>query len=52
MSTENNKEIVRRFINEALTGRNLAAADEVLAPKYVNSLTGADLAPLRGSSPA
>ena len=48
MSTENNKETVRRFINEALTGRNLAIADEVLAPNYLNSLTGADLAAFKG----
>ncbi len=48
MSTENNKETVRRFINEALTGRNLAVADEVLAPNYLNSLTGGDLAAFKG----
>ena len=48
MSTENNKEIVRRFITEALSGRNVGLADEVLAPNYVNSLTGADLAAFKG----
>ena len=48
MSTEHNKEIVRRFITEALSGRNVGLADEVLAPNYVNSLTGADLAAFKG----
>jgi predicted ester cyclase len=43
MSTEQNKEIVRRFVLEALSGRNLGLADEVLAPNYANRLTGADL---------
>ena len=48
MSTEHNKEIVRRFVTEALSGRNLGLADEVLAPNYVNRLTGADLAAFKG----
>jgi predicted ester cyclase len=48
MSTERNKEIVRRFVMEALSGRNLGLADEVLAPNYVNRLTGADLAAFKG----
>jgi predicted ester cyclase len=48
MSTEQNKEIVRRFVMEALSGRNLSLADEVLAPNYVNRLTGADLAAFKG----
>jgi predicted ester cyclase len=48
MSTEQNKEIVRRFVTEALSGRNLSLADEVLAPNYVNRLIGADLAALKG----
>jgi predicted ester cyclase len=48
MSTEQNKVVVRRFITEALTGRNLGVADEVLAPNYVNRLTGADLAGFKG----
>jgi predicted ester cyclase len=48
MSTEHNKEIVRRFITEALSGRNLGLADEVLAPNYVNRMTGADLAAFKG----
>jgi predicted ester cyclase len=48
MSTEQNKEIVRRFVTEALSGRNLGLADELLAPNYVNRLTGADLAAFKG----
>ena len=48
MSTEQNKEIVRRFVTEALSGRNLGLADEVLAPNYVNRMTGADLAAFKG----
>jgi predicted ester cyclase len=48
MSTEHNKEIVRQFITEVLSGRNISLADEVLAPNYVNRMTGADLAALKG----
>jgi predicted ester cyclase len=48
MSTEQNKEVVRRFVTEALSGRNVGLADEVLAPNYVNRLTGADLAGFKG----
>jgi predicted ester cyclase len=47
MSIEN-KEIVRRFVTEALSGRNLGLADEVLGPNYVNRMTGADLAAFKG----
>ena len=48
MSTEQNKAVVRRFMVEVLTGRNLGLADEVLAPNYVNRMTGADLAGFKG----
>ncbi len=48
MSTEQNKVVVRRFMMEALTGHNLGLADEVLAPNYVNRMTGADLAAFKG----
>jgi predicted ester cyclase len=48
MSTEQNKAIVRRFMTEALTGRNLGVADEVLAPDYFNFMTGGDLAAFKG----
>ena len=48
MSTDQNKAIVRRFVMEVLTGRNLGLADEILASNYVNRLTGADLAAFKG----
>ena len=48
MSTEQNKSVVRRFISEALSGRNVGVADEVLAPNYANRMTGADLAAFKG----
>jgi len=48
MSTEQNKVVVRRFVTEALSGRNVGVADEVLAPNYVNRMTGADLAGFKG----
>jgi len=41
MSTEQNKAVVHRFITEALSGRNVDLADEVLAPNYANRMTGA-----------
>ncbi len=44
MSTEQNKAVVRRFMTEVLTGRNVGLADELLAPNYVNRLMGMDLA--------
>jgi predicted ester cyclase len=43
MSTEQNKEIVHEFMMEVLSGQNLDIADEILAPNYVNLLTGADV---------
>lgn len=48
MSAEQNKAIVRRFMMEVLTGRNLGLTDEILAPSYVNHMTGADLAAFKG----
>ena len=48
MSTEQNKAIVRRFMMEVLTGRNLGLADEMLAPNYKNFMTGADIAAFKG----
>ena len=45
MSTEQNKAVVRRFIADVVVGGNLGAADELLAPNYVNAMIpGADLA--------
>jgi predicted ester cyclase len=48
MSTEQNKAVVRRFMTEVLSGRNVGVADEVLAPNYANLSTGADLAGFKG----
>lgn len=48
MSTEQNKAVVREFMMEVLSGHNLDIADEVLAPDYVNLMTGADLAGFKG----
>ena len=48
MSTEQNKAVVRRFMTEVLSGRDLGVADEVLAPKYANLSIGADLAAFKG----
>jgi predicted ester cyclase len=44
MSTEHNKAVVRSFIEEVLGGRNIALADELLAPNFTNSMTGSDIA--------
>jgi predicted ester cyclase len=48
MSAEQNKVVIRRFMQEALTGRNLAIADEILAPNYKNHMTGADIIAFKG----
>jgi predicted SnoaL-like aldol condensation-catalyzing enzyme len=36
MSTEQNKAVVRRFIEDVLYNQNVAIADELMAPDYVN----------------
>jgi predicted SnoaL-like aldol condensation-catalyzing enzyme len=38
MSTEQNKAVVRRFIEEILTNQNAALVDELFAPDYVNHM--------------
>ena len=38
MSTEQNKAVVRRFIEEILTIQNATLVDELLAPDYVNHM--------------
>jgi predicted SnoaL-like aldol condensation-catalyzing enzyme len=38
MSTEQNKAVVRRFIEEVLNNQNVALVDELFAPDYVNHL--------------
>jgi len=40
MTTDENKIIVRRFINEILSGGNIDLIDELLAPDYVNPSMG------------
>jgi predicted ester cyclase len=44
MSTDHNKDVVRRFINEVLVGGDVDAVDELLAPNYMNRAMGTDLA--------
>ena len=36
MSAEENKEVVRRFVEEVMNGGDLDAADELVAPNHVN----------------
>ena len=43
MATEQNKDVVRRFITEVLSAGRLDRIDELLAPGYVNRAFGADL---------
>ena len=43
MATAQNKDVVRRFITEVLSGGQLDQIDELLAPTYVNRAFGADL---------
>jgi predicted SnoaL-like aldol condensation-catalyzing enzyme len=38
MSTEQNKAVVRRFIEEVLNKQNVALVDELFAPDYVNHM--------------
>ena len=43
MATEQNKDVVRRFITEVLSEGQLDRIDELLAPSYVNRAFDADL---------
>lgn len=43
MATDNNKDVVRRFITEVLAGGQLDRIDELVAPGYVNRAFGAGL---------
>lgn len=53
MSAEQNKAVVRRFVNEVLVGGRANVIDEVCAPTYVNKgLGGADLAAFKAALPA
>ncbi len=40
MATDENKAIVRRYVNEVLVGGNVDLVDELLAPDYVNRAMG------------
>jgi predicted SnoaL-like aldol condensation-catalyzing enzyme len=42
MAAEQNKDIVRRFITEVLSGGRIDLVDELVAPGYVNRAFGAD----------
>lgn len=48
MATDQNKEVVRRFINEVLSGGHLDRIDQLLAPNYVNRAFGVDLSAFKG----
>jgi hypothetical protein len=45
VGTEENKAVVRRFIEDVVTGRDVDVADDVLAPGYANlAMEGVDIA--------
>jgi predicted SnoaL-like aldol condensation-catalyzing enzyme len=52
MATDENKDVVRRFINEVLSGGHLDRIDELLAPDYVNRAFGADLPAFKAMLPS
>jgi steroid delta-isomerase-like uncharacterized protein len=47
MNAEQNKDLVRRFVEEAQTCHNLAAVDEYLAPEFVDHSVPPGLPPTR-----
>jgi len=51
MGTDQNKDVVRRFINEVLMGGHLDRIDDLLSPDYVNRAFGADLSTFKGMLP-
>ena len=40
MTTDGNKDVVRRFVKEVLSGGNIDLIDELVAPNYVNPSMG------------
>jgi predicted SnoaL-like aldol condensation-catalyzing enzyme len=48
MGVDENKDVVRRFINEVLGGGQLELVDELLAPSYVNRAFGVGLPAFKG----
>ena len=51
MSTEQNKAVVRRFIEQTLNTMDNALVDELFAPDYVNHLVPGDARASNSSSP-
>jgi predicted SnoaL-like aldol condensation-catalyzing enzyme len=51
MSADLNKDVVRRFIKEVLSGGQLDGVDALLAPSYVNRAFGVDLPAFKGMLP-
>jgi predicted SnoaL-like aldol condensation-catalyzing enzyme len=51
MATDENKEVVRRFISEVLSGGHLDRIDQLLGPSYVNRAFGVDLPAFKGMLP-
>jgi predicted ester cyclase len=48
MATDNNKDIVQRFVKEVLAGGQLDRIDELVAPGYVNRAFGVGLEAFKG----
>jgi predicted SnoaL-like aldol condensation-catalyzing enzyme len=48
MATDNNKDVVRRFVKEVLAGGLLDRIDELVAPGYVNRAFGVGLEAFKG----
>ena len=48
MATDQNKDVVRRFITEVLAGGQLDRVDELVAPSYANRAFGFDLEAFKG----
>ena len=42
--TQDNKAVVRRYLDEIINQGDMSAADEILAPDYVNRSSGGELA--------
>jgi len=51
MATGHNKDVVRRFITEVLSGGQIDRVDEFLAPGYVNRAFGVDLPAFKAMLP-
>jgi hypothetical protein len=51
MSTEQNKAVVRRFIEEILNKQNAALVDDLFAPDYVNHMMPGDAKASNSSYP-